>query len=315
VQISDSEDSDDGFTPDQTVTEDDRQVSSRHKNVKMTEVAVPPPSFKMPSKRTSRTVADSPSSVTPSVNGSVIDLSSDYDTPDTSVAVTPAETASRTVSSSTAAAESSYTDSGRKGKGVSATVRAQQLRESIFAPRGSSSRKRNLEIIDDNDDDDSPDARLARRLQAEEYNDIEPKRVKTSYSATDQETDDSFVIDDDSDSDIGGPSFVEYRSKFHKTSKASPSSKVNKKNGATSKFRRPITIPDSDDDYTLFEPPDLDTSLDMELAGALGAYSSESSDDSVMPSARALPDVGRPGYLDVHRRRVCESTLSPNVEG
>jgi hypothetical protein len=286
----------------------------------MKEVAVPAPLFKLPSKRTSRTANDS-TSVTPSLNGSIIDLSSDHETPDTSLDVTPTETGSGNGSSS---AEFTFA-SRKKGKGVSATARAQQLRASSFAMGSSSSRKRNLEVFDvDDDDEESPDARFARKLQAEEYAKADPKRLKTSISNTDEDTEDSIIISDsDDDSDVKP---VKSRSKTYKnTSKPGPSSANDKKKAPDRK--RSNVIPDSDNESTIWdiselgkdpaEPEELDENDDLWSGDSIDFGSSQASEASGVesddgnglanPSGRRRGYVRVPYYENPQRRRVSES--------
>ncbi len=106
----------------------------------------------------------------------------------------------------------------------------------------SSTRKRGFFDLDDDDDDESPDTRLARRLQAEEYDKVDPKRLKTSYPDTDDETDASIIIDYDSDE----LRFIKSRVKISNQSRQSSS---NTKNTVAN----PHVIPDTDDESDLPE--------------------------------------------------------------
>ena len=104
-------------------------------------------------------MSETPSSVPDSVE------SSDYETPATSAAVTPA------------------IDSGRSGRQaqpkISASARALELRTSshALAPARTASKKRRAEaeLSTDDMDNEDLDTKLARRLQAEEYGAVEEK--------------------------------------------------------------------------------------------------------------------------------------------
>ena len=119
----------------------------------------------------------SPSSLS-SFGSSTRGQSSEYDTPGTSAAATPAEPAARS-SSSLAAATKSISITSQATSKVSATARAEQLRTSKLSLNGSiTKRKRQQEVIVEDDLDVSPDAQLARALQEEEYQGGNLKRVK-----------------------------------------------------------------------------------------------------------------------------------------
>jgi hypothetical protein len=254
AQISDSEDDGDTFTPDEILTNADQDIPSHSRTATMKEVSVPPPSFKLPLKP--RTAGDS-TSLASSVNGSMIDLSSDYETPDTSTAVTPVESASRTVSASTVATDISSYDRGRKPR-VNATARAQELRESALA-LSTSSRKRNLDIFDrDADDDNSPDALFARRLQAEEYDQFDPKRAKITYSNSDEESEDCkepIIID--SDRDNSELFYMKTRPKQNRNTSIRGESSNNAGNNIINN-RKSYIIPDSDDESLVSALPEQD---------------------------------------------------------
>lgn len=261
ARISDSEDGGDAFTPDEILTDADQDLPSHSRPTTMIEVSVPPPSFKLPLKP--RAARES-TSLASSVNGSMIDLSSDYETPDTSTAVTPVESSSRVVSGSTVATDTSSYDWGRKPR-VSATARAQELRESALA-LSTSTRKRNLQFFDgDADDDNSPDALLARRLQAEEYDQIDPKRAKTTYSNSDEELEDyndSITIDSDQDNSELFYMKTLPKPKRGTSNRGESSSNAGKKVNKRSSY----IILDSDDESLLSALPeqDLDPEEDVD---------------------------------------------------
>ncbi|KAI9834872.1 MAG: hypothetical protein M1819_002780 [Sarea resinae] len=122
---------------------------------------------------------------------------SEYETPDTSVAVTPAESIhprrlSHGVSSDVVF--SSATGSDR----ISAASRARELRASKFSlQRGSIKRPHDWDDLDEDDLDVSADAELARVLQEKEYSATDPKRVKVETERLKVKIDDSFDEDDE----------------------------------------------------------------------------------------------------------------------
>lgn len=267
------------------------------RNARLKEVSVPPPSFKMPSKRASRSLADEMSR-TPSVNGSIQDQSTDYETPDTSVVMTPADSIARTASNSA----DPMSGSGRpaKGRGISAAARAQQLRQSAFA--SSSTRKRQLDDFNvDEAVDDSPDARLARALQAEEYEKTDLKRPKLSNARSKQYTfvgdsDEEDLEDSDKDSDededISELDDEEFASSSRRPSAkrvfrpARPSTK------SSLKSKPSITIPDSDDeDLSELQSVDLESELDVDYSGA----TSDADSDVLRGLLNALSDPEEDG--------------------
>ncbi|EEH20440.2 hypothetical protein PABG_02699 [Paracoccidioides brasiliensis Pb03] len=127
----------------------------------------------------------SPSS---STDGSAQSTTNGYSTPATTVNGTPAEPVNP------------------RSKRVSASARALQLRSSAFALRKTSAgtKRSAMSIIGDSSLDESPDAALARAVQAEEYNDASSKRVKCSHeinNSTDYEFDHESLSDTPSDNE------------------------------------------------------------------------------------------------------------------
>lgn len=136
-------------------------ASASSRNERFEAVILPPSKMHAPRRRGRRSlVSQTPSSIADSLE------SSDYDTPATSAAVTPA------------------IDSGRSSRlaapKISASARALELRTSAHAltsARGASRKRRAEDQIPAHvtDDQDDLDTKLARRLQAEEYGDVQGK--------------------------------------------------------------------------------------------------------------------------------------------
>lgn len=197
IEIPDSD------TLDEIVVASNIQESSFTKTpaaLKLKEVAVPKHSSKVPVTRGHRAVASSSIS---SLDDTMDDTTSEYETPGTSVVVTPAEV-SLALSTS--------------GKKVSATARAIALRTSSqgLNGRNTSKKRRAQDMAADGFPDIGTDAQLAQRLQAEEYEELDSvdagtsKRTKISNSSRRlprRETDspslsDVVIVDSDSDDDI-----------------------------------------------------------------------------------------------------------------
>lgn len=169
-------------------------TSTSSRNARLKEVAIP--LSKPKSKRLSNCNKSAASRSPSSVLDSMEDEASDYETPATSAAVTPAESVTHGTSLKA-------NDIGR----VTATDRTLELRKSQYAlSRPSNNRKRLAAAMASNDfsDDETPDVKLARKLQAEEYEATEdlfpsPKRKRASQRETRRQVVD---IDDSSLDDL-----------------------------------------------------------------------------------------------------------------
>ncbi|KAF9884115.1 DNA repair protein rad16 [Aspergillus nanangensis] len=158
--------------------------TSRRKSATL-EVAIP---LKSQSRRS---ISSSAASVETSGDGS-----NEYNTPDTSVIVTPAES-----------------DAGRSKKRVSASTRAQELRSSTISLGTRQGSKRTFAATSDSPTETSDEA-LARALQAEEYRAPLFKRQKTSRNIKVEIADsagDSSELSEPEDNDLSGDGFEQWQ--------------------------------------------------------------------------------------------------------
>lgn len=184
VEIPDSDDLLDTISVNSSVTS---------RNARLKEVAIPPyrPSSRRASSRQVGAASGPPSSVVDSFD----DEGSDYETPATSAAVTPAESVTRGPSAKIS-----------KSSRVNAAARAIELQQSQYAlGRPPSNRKRRAVTMAMNDysDNESPDAKLAQKLQAEEYEDAASLHAPTKRRKTSRATSSVPIVDSSEDS-MGG---------------------------------------------------------------------------------------------------------------
>lgn len=277
------------------------------KTAKLKEVAIPTPRFKAPHPLRKRSIANSPSSASSLVD-SVQDQMSEYDTPGTSAAVTPAETS---------ALRNAMPISAASTKKVSASARALELRSSAHS-LSTSVRNRKRQAQDSDEDgspDESSDARLARRLQAEEYSGKASKRTKMASSNNKYQIDDSIDDDDDdlefitsiSDSESDVP-LASSRRKAPVSSRFSLPSRA-ARDSARKSINKKITreVPDSDEsalssvESDIFDPEDAGSDLGedfYEVDSDGNPISDESSDADGAPTigiaaSSNTPQVGR----------------------
>ncbi|RDW93243.1 DNA repair protein RAD16 [Aspergillus mulundensis] len=146
----------------------------------------------------------------------------EYDTPATSVAVTPAES-----------------DIGTSKKRVNASARARELRSSNMSLGGPRGLKRQSALkADEYTMPDNADAALAMDLQLQEYQNNPPKRRKTSSDLLpniDSADDDSMLTEPDDDEDDDFYEEIVHKTAFKKKLRASRRSNIS------------LVIPDSDD--------------------------------------------------------------------
>ncbi|KAL4933614.1 DNA repair protein RAD16 [Aspergillus undulatus] len=198
-----------------------------------------------------------------------------YDTPATSVAVTPAES-----------------DIVLHKKRVSASARARELRSSNMSLGGQKGTKRSLAAdTDDYFAHESADAVLAQRLQMQEYQESAPKRQKISdgsLSRIEGSDDDASILTELDDDVYEEPMDLAPR----KTAKSSRRSNV-----------KPV-IPDSDD----LDDDDSDANFEDELSNS----GSDSDDASSAASVEQPLIVQRVARANNARQRL-QSRRRPNV--
>ena len=284
--------------------------SASSKNSKLKEVAVVKNTFKKPAPRTKQPTASS------SVSSIDEDMTSDYDTPGTSVAVTPAEVSL-----------SKSTSSRPTGKGVSATARALELRSSAqgLSARSTSRKRRAQEIAADDFPDVDVDALLARRLQAEEYEEaasieVGPsKRKRTARTSTRRtplkEVDSSSIsesslveIDSDGEEDIplasvrrGGRLSLPTRAARDSAKKA-----IKKKFSGQVPDSEDESLSDAIDDYDI--DSELSDQFEMESEAEEGSDTSMNSDNVPPATVAAVATVAtaprpHPRSRLAHRKR------------
>ena len=209
--VEDTEDSgsDDELT---TFTSTKRSTTEQGSGtMRLKEVRVPSSSFKVPPTRPSTTVRQSPSSVS-SANPSLAGQSSGYDTPGTSVAVTPAESIAKGGLSSVTTMQRSGSKRGRPRKSMLAEQpKTLQVKAEVTVKAQPKRKRPTVELSDDDLSDETPDAILARRLQAEEYGSEAQKPItgrKTLVPQDDDSDNEDFMSIDESDSSAPLASFA-----------------------------------------------------------------------------------------------------------
>lgn len=258
-------------------------TSTTSRNAQLKEVAIPmlkPGKRQMPNRTTS-VVSRSPSTV----GDSIEDEGSDYETPVTSAAVTPAESVGR----------GSSLKSGKSVR-VNATDRVLELQQSQYAlSRPPNNKKRLATAMASNgfsDSEDNRDMKLARKLQAEEYeafSDFFPstKRRKASQPMPRQQvfgTDDSSLDDlsdlpsSDYESDDDVPIATTRRVAARRGRRLSRRQPTQGKGKATAKETVP-TVVDSEDDSDLSSLPE--DSLMQDAEESQFENTSESEEDQV----------------------------------
>ncbi|KAL8730443.1 MAG: hypothetical protein Q9166_004081 [cf. Caloplaca sp. 2 TL-2023] len=263
------------------------------------EVAIPPSTFKVPTRPSQRVSSPSPSSSVSALS-SIRDQSIDYDTPGTSAAVTPAESL---------------------GKGHR-PFRSKSNRASLLGMEsGSTSKGKRKRDLSGTDDIVDADALLARALQEEEYaeDDVKPSLVrrrapKTPIHDTHDEMDSLSEPSGDDPVVLGSSS--RKRPKFSgRSSLPSRSARDEAKRSIKRKFSQQIQDSDESAMSDLSEFISEADSDDFEESEAIEDDASDSDDvgqaSSVLPSAVSATSAGAAGRTAQRANRVPTNQAGP----